>query len=134
MAQKSLSKDKTFDWITMSVYFSLLVIGWFMVFSTLYDEKSVRFFGCHDTGRCAISMGSIIHIGVCFSLDSRLEILEYFGFPHLWHYGIFLILVLIFGDVRNGARAWFSFGFFSFQPSEWAKFGTALALSSYLSF
>ncbi len=52
-------------------------------------------------------------------------------------YGItvfFLILVLIFGDVRNGARAWFSFGFFSFQPSEWAKFGTALALSSYLSF
>src|SRR5690606_5682485 len=45
-----------------------------------------------------------------------------------------LVLVLIFGTVKNGAKAWFDFGFFSFQPSEWAKLGTALALAGYLSF
>jgi rod shape determining protein RodA len=45
-----------------------------------------------------------------------------------------LVLVLIVGKEINGAKAWFSFGFFSFQPSEWAKFGTALAVASYLSF
>ena len=40
MAQRALSKDKTYDWITLSVYFSLLMIGWFMVFSTVYEEKN----------------------------------------------------------------------------------------------
>jgi len=32
----------------------------------------------------------------------------------------------------NGARSWFEFGGISLQPSELAKFGTALALASYL--
>jgi rod shape determining protein RodA len=43
-----------------------------------------------------------------------------------------LILVLIFGKEINGAKSWFEFGGFSLQPSEFAKFGTALALASYL--
>ncbi|HMU02555.1 MAG TPA: rod shape-determining protein RodA, partial [Saprospiraceae bacterium] len=47
---------------------------------------------------------------------------------------LLLILVLFLGKEINGAKAWFSFGFFSIQPSEWAKFGTILAVSSYLSF
>jgi rod shape determining protein RodA len=47
---------------------------------------------------------------------------------------IALVLVLFLGKEINGAKAWFSFGFFSIQPAEWAKFGTALALSSYMSF
>ena len=41
-----------------------------------------------------------------------------------------LILVLIFGKEINGARSWFEFGELSLQPSEFAKFGTALALAS----
>src|SRR5690606_12622020 len=32
----------------------------------------------------------------------------------------------------KGATSWFSFGGFSFQPAEIAKFGTCLALSSFL--
>jgi len=49
--------------------------------------------------------------------------------------GIFLLfLVLIFGSEIKGAKAWFVFGGFSFQPAEIAKFGTALALSSFLSY
>jgi cell division protein FtsW (lipid II flippase) len=46
---------------------------------------------------------------------------------------VLLILVLIFGSEIKGAKAWFSFGGFSFQPAEIAKLGTALALSAYLS-
>jgi rod shape determining protein RodA len=45
---------------------------------------------------------------------------------------LLLILVVIFGKEINGARSWFEFGSISLQPSELAKFGTALALSSYL--
>ena len=45
---------------------------------------------------------------------------------------LLLILVVIFGKEINGARSWFEFGGLSLQPSEFAKFGTALALAGYL--
>jgi len=44
-----------------------------------------------------------------------------------------LLLVLLFGTEVKGSKSWFQFGTISFQPSELAKFGTALAVSSYLS-
>jgi cell division protein FtsW (lipid II flippase) len=45
---------------------------------------------------------------------------------------LLLILVLVLGKEVNGARAWFDFGAFGLQPSEFAKFATGLALASYL--
>jgi rod shape determining protein RodA len=45
---------------------------------------------------------------------------------------ILLILVVLVGTEINGAKSWFEFGGISLQPSEIAKFGTALALASYL--
>jgi rod shape determining protein RodA len=63
-------------------------------------------------------------------VDSRF----YFFFAWIV-YGILMLLlvsVLIFGKEINGARSWFEFGPFSLQPSEFAKFGTALALANYL--
>lgn len=42
---------------------------------------------------------------------------------------LLLFLVLIFGKITNGARAWFDLGAISFQPSEVAKIALALYLS-----
>ena len=41
-------------------------------------------------------------------------------------------LVLVFGKEINGAKSWFELGGLSLQPSEFAKFATALALAGYL--
>jgi rod shape determining protein RodA len=49
-------------------------------------------------------------------------------------YGIIifaLIILLIIGSVTSGATSWFEIGSFKFQPSEFAKFATALALAKY---
>jgi len=46
---------------------------------------------------------------------------------------ILLIGVLFIGVEKFGAKSWFNFGSFSFQPSELAKFGTILAIGKYLS-
>ena len=43
-----------------------------------------------------------------------------------------LIVLLFLGSAINGAKSWFEFGGLSLQPSEFAKFGTALALAGYL--
>lgn len=44
-----------------------------------------------------------------------------------------LVLVFIFGHKTNGARSWFSFGGFSFQPSDMMKLVVILLLSKYFS-
>ena len=46
---------------------------------------------------------------------------------------LLLVAVLFVGTVRFGARRWFDLGFFSLQPSEFAKLGLMLALASFLS-
>lgn len=46
---------------------------------------------------------------------------------------LLLIAVLIFGKEINGAKAWFDFGFASFQPAEIAKMATGLLLANYVS-
>ncbi len=135
MAQRALSKDKTYDWITLSVYFSLLVIGWFMVFSTVYDEKNPYAFLDITTTIGSQSLWLMLSlVGFFSALTLDWKFWNTLAFPIYAVTILLLILVLFFGKEINGAKAWFSFGYFSIQPSEWAKFGTILAVSSYLSF
>ncbi len=46
---------------------------------------------------------------------------------------LMLMLVLVLGKEINNARSWFSIAGFTFQPSELAKFGAALAMAAFLS-
>ncbi len=50
-----------------------------------------------------------------------------------WFSIVLLIGVMFFGTVRGGARRWFDLGFFSLQPSEFAKLAFVLALANFLS-
>jgi rod shape determining protein RodA len=50
-----------------------------------------------------------------------------------WGSVLLLAAVLVFGTVRFGARRWFDLGFFSLQPSEFAKLAFILAQAHFLS-
>jgi rod shape determining protein RodA len=50
-----------------------------------------------------------------------------------WTSVALLLLVLLCGTVRFGARRWFNLGFFSLQPSEFAKLAFILAQAHFLS-
>jgi cell division protein FtsW len=43
---------------------------------------------------------------------------------------LILIIVLLFGDITNGARRWLNFGTFTFQPSEFVKIAMILYTAS----
>lgn len=128
-------KNSSLDWILIFCYLSLVAIGWMMIYSTVYDpEKPFQFLDIRtpigsQTLWIAISLLAFISV---LTLDWKFW--NTFALPFYSVAILLLLLVLIFGSVKNGAKAWFDFGFFSFQPSEWAKLGTALALASYLSF
>lgn len=64
-------------------------------------------------------------------IDSR-----FYSFFAYIIYGIMigsLLLVLFIGREVHGAKSWFEFGLFRFQPAEFAKIGVGLALARYLS-
>ncbi|MFZ1702963.1 MAG: rod shape-determining protein RodA [Saprospiraceae bacterium] len=128
-------KSSSLDWILISSYFSLVAIGWLMLYSTVYDpEKPFQFLDLNSPIGAQSLWIVISFLAFVSVLTLDWKFWNTFAIPIYVISLVFLVLVLIFGKEINGAKAWFSFGFFSFQPAEWAKLGTALALSSYLSF
>jgi rod shape determining protein RodA len=107
-------------------------MGWINIYAAVYNEEhsGLLDFSQRYGKQFLWIIASIILAVFIVIIDNRF----YFFFSWII-YGIcmlLLILVVIFGKEINGARSWFEFGSISLQPSELAKFGTALALSSYL--
>lgn len=79
----------------------------------------------------------LIWWGIAMGAAMGLQIFRRKGIFELAYplYGVslaLLVLVLIFGETINGAKAWLALGPFSFQPSELAKIGLLLALAQIL--
>ena len=55
------------------------------------------------------------------------------SFVGYWVTILLLAAVPIFGTMRGGARRWFDLGFFSLQPSEFAKLAFIVAMAHFLS-
>jgi rod shape determining protein RodA len=47
---------------------------------------------------------------------------------------IFLLAIFLIGDISGGARRWINLGFFKFQPSEFSKIITIIAIARYYHF
>src|SRR6266700_1131251 len=76
------------------------------------------------------AVGIVAAVGLClinYHTLARWAMVAYWGAVFL------LILVLILGTSRAGARRWFDLGFFSLQPSEFAKLAFILAQANFLS-
>lgn len=126
---------RSIDWITLTLYFSLLIIGWLMLYAAVYDENVPKAFLDINTTIGKQSLWVVISLLVFLvgiSLDWKFW--NTFAYPIYIFSLILLIAVLLFGTEIKGAQSWFKFGSISFQPSEFAKLGTTLALASYLSF
>lgn len=131
----SRSGTQSIDWVTFSIMVSLIAIGWMMIYAVGYNEESkldLAGFMKSTTGKQSIFIFvSVIIYGIVMVTDWKFW--RVFAYA-IYGIGILLLIgVLIFGTKVNGARAWFSFGGFLLQPAEFVKFGTCLAISSYLS-
>ena len=79
------------------------------------------------------SLSPIIIIALISVSSSSSNFFETYS-PLLYGGAILLLVgVLIFGKEINGAKAWFDFGFVSFQPAEIGKLATGLLLANYIS-
>lgn len=123
------------DWIALVTYLCLLLIGWMMIYASGYSdfsENSILFLKTNAGKQLiAIAISAFVFILV-FITDFKFW--STLAYPFYLLGLVFLILVLFFGHTVKGNTSWFQFGSVSFQPSEFAKFGTMLALASFLSY
>jgi rod shape determining protein RodA len=134
MSRTSSVRRTDFDRATMGMYVALVLIGWAMVFAVNYDPKDVwsSFDLQHTPGK------QLFFIVLCFTIFFVVQVTDWifwrtFGFVIYMASLLLLAGTIFFGREINGANAWYQLGGFSFQPAEIAKFGTCLAMATYLS-
>ncbi len=120
------------DWISILLWIVIMAFGWMNIYSAnIMEADSGVFDFSQRFGKQLIWIGASIVLAVLlFVLDAKF----YIYFSYLLYAILILILmgVLVFGKEINGARSWFVIGGFQFQPSEFAKPLTALALARIL--
>ena len=121
------------DWITILIYVALCAIGYVNIYASVYnpDLSDTYDFGS-NYGKQLIFIISADHLGFSILLLDA----KFFSIFAPVIYGItilLLIVVLLIGRKVAGNQAWIPIGSFRLQPSEFAKFGTALMLARYVS-
>lgn len=121
------------DWFLVGIFLLLVCFGWGNIYAAVFDEEHSSIFDLsQEYGKqMMFIVGAIVLALIIMILDPNFY--SAFAFPI---YGIMvalLIAVYFGGTVIKGSRSWFRIGEFGFQPAEFAKFATALALAKFLS-
>ena len=120
------------DKATILVFLLIVIIGWFNIYAAVFNEEHTGIIDLSQRyGKQFVWILATLVIAVfVVVIDTRF----YFFFAYFIYGGLMflLVMVLIVGKDINGARSWYQIGSLSLQPSEFAKFGTALALAAYL--
>lgn len=124
---------KNLDWMTIGIYIMLVGLGWTSVYAAGFDfTNTIDGFFEHVYGKQMIWIGVSIFFAMAILItDNKF----YTAFAYII-YGVLialLFLALAIGGVVKGSKSWITMGGFQFQPAEFAKFATSLALAKYLS-
>ena len=120
------------DWLVILLYGIMVIMGWLNIYASEYDPlgTSSIFSLSSSAGKQLVFIGlAIVTIIIILVLDDKL--FDSLTYP-IWGLFIFLlILVLFVAREVNGARSWIEIGAFRFQPAEFTKFATALAVAKF---
>lgn len=118
------------DWLAVLLYGVIVFLGWLNIYAVTYDESAdTSIFSLQlNSGRQLIFIGgSLVIILVILVLDRQFY--ETFGYIIYGLMMLILLVVPLIGKEVGGNKAWLGIGSFGVQPSEFAKFATALAVA-----
>ncbi|MFN8638194.1 MAG: putative lipid II flippase FtsW [Dehalococcoidia bacterium] len=120
------------DYTVLALVITLVLFGLIAVYSAsyayaAYEFDDANYFIKRQAIWAAVGLGVMV---VFMSLDYRW--LKWLALPIVGVAVGLLILALVSGADVNGARRWLTFGPFSAQPSELAKFAVLLYMSAWL--
>ncbi len=120
------------DWLSILLWLVIILFGWMNIYSANIMEAEGGIFDLSQRfGKQIMWIGASIILAIfLLILDAKF----YTNFAYILYIIMVVILmsVLLFGTEVNGAKSWFVIGGFQFQPSEFAKPMTALALAKLL--
>lgn len=121
-----------FDWVLFGTYILLLIMGLATVYSVAYNEDHPNIFDFSQKyGKQIMWLTVSLFLGLSvFLIDS--VIYRKFSVP-IYLFTLVLLVIVLFMPAVNGARAWLGIGSMGIQPAEFAKIGTALLLSTFIS-
>jgi rod shape determining protein RodA len=132
---KNQSISNNLDWISVIIYFILVVLGWLNIYSSslssIEGESSIFDVSQIYGKQFLFILFTIPIIFSVMAIDAK--------FYEKYAIIIFAISLLslaglfVAGKTIAGQRCWYAIGSFTLQPSEFAKAATALALAKYLS-
>ncbi len=121
------------DWLAVILFTALVVFGYFNILSASAVGEFTSYFDFSKPyGKQLIFiLCSTVLIILILAVDAKF----YERFASIIYLGAVVSLVGLFiaGKQINGATSWYDFGGMTLQPSEFAKFATALALAKYIS-
>lgn len=131
--RKQQSIFQNIDWVMVSIYLVLMLIGWINIYAAVYNEEHKSILDISQNyGKQLIWIGTSLVIAIIILVIDG-KFFEAFALPI---YGIVILLllaVLVLGREVAGSKSWFEIGSFRLQPAEFAKFATTLALAKFLS-
>jgi rod shape determining protein RodA len=121
------------DWILVTLYIALVGFGWVNIYAATTTDSNTEILDLSTRyGKQLLWILLCIPL-IILILFFNSKFYERFA-SILYLIGILsLIGLFVFGKNINGAQSWYSFGSASFQPSEFAKAFTALAVAKLLS-
>lgn len=124
---------KNIDFQLLGIYFILVLLGVLTIYSTTFDENFPSIFSLNKSyGKQLMWFGISLLLGL-FILLLDLEFIKKYSEVFYGITTLLLVLVLLIGTERNGAKAWFGFGSFGIQPAEFAKISVSLMVAKFIS-
>ena len=119
------------DKVSILLYGLLMLFGWINIYASQYNEDTAM--ALDFSTRYGKQLLFICIASFVAFLTLIIDWKFYFSLSYIFYISIILLLigVLFKGGITGGATSWYEFGNFKFQPSEFAKFATALALAKY---
>ena len=137
--RNEISIGNKMDWVTVVIYLSIMLLGWLNIFAAVYDPTSNNdlFHFTTSFGTMPLQMKQFMFMVASFLIILTILIVDmrfYETFAYVI-YGVMMLMLLIVpfvGKEVGGNRAWLGVGSFGVQPSEFAKFVTALAIAKFI--
>ncbi|MDR1459307.1 MAG: rod shape-determining protein RodA [Bacteroidales bacterium] len=118
------------DWVLLLLFFLLTAVGWISIFFTVYQPRSFSMDSSY--GLQLIWIASTWVIGIFILAIGKRFYYNFSAYIYIF-FNLLILLVFVIGIERSGAKSWLGVGGFGIQPAEFAKYGTCLFLSRFLS-
>lgn len=121
------------DWVSVLLYVMMVGLGWLNIFAAVYDEtanQSIFDMSLNSGRQLMFIAASVFIILAIVIIDMRF----YETFAYIFYAVILVALMMIpiIGKEVGGNKSWIGVGSFGVQPSEFAKFITALAVAKFI--